>query len=1516
MRRSRMKIRRRIRARFAAALAAVMAITMTAPALPAYAYALPYGGDAVIRFDPGIGPDLKAKDQQNGQFYWTDGTNDSYGDLPQETEGGKKLSVAHGKAGHALTESTDFGGIATQEAQHPNGGGTVLRPVLPKLRGDGATIPAWPGYRFDGWFDSDGNRLLNLPAHFSYTTPTTYTARWTGDSADQFDFTVMHYRDLNEARNQKKGVDAIIADDTDPEIHAFKKDGPTKVTANQGVSATYRRDIPGYKLQDVLIKNNKKRGFGEASGAGSIEPEAAKLNASNNLTGVMPNDDLTVAYRYEPNDQVKFAFEVEYVDVDGHTIKSSERTAYSAEDEVSKTPDSITAYAFQGAELLEGKEPKKAEHVYAVSDGSLNTSTGEFRGKMPNQKVRIRYTYRLDPEFTSDVVVHYRDNHGELMKNIGTDGSATYHFNFLDEHEVPVPKQSGYTYPPNITFSPNANFVPMQNPKEGYENFKFKLQNGSGSIDVTYLEDLSDTENWARVTYAPGAHGTNTGPVEPKSFPKGPQKLSVLTKNISTDADPNYRFKGWYKADASGKPVGDKLSEDIDLDGDLRLISVFEENEEDWFDLSFVAGSHGSISGKQTAHVPRGTKWSNLMLPIPSPDALYQNDKWYNEAGEPMVDSDALILADQTYTFRFTRFNALPDDHLLAIPDASGGVTSNGSGRVVVSAPNENRKYALTDRYGNIIAVQSGSALQNGAFTGLPVCEQYFVYELEEHQDTWNLDNIQAVDPDKRSQPALAVVPALGNNYSVDSDPLAADKKKLTVTPAAPDTVYALLDADGNIVAQEGAADGWKTPSGSPQTVEFTGLDPNTTYTVVARTASGSETPEEKQPMGSTVTVTGTQSAAESTYVLRLLDGGRVTEITRNGNVIAIGDDETEVTVREGDRIKIDADTADADGNAFRQWNILIGGMTIRHRDRRNQTVTMPRGAVVLQATYNTPPATSAATLDYAPKDGRFALNPEEGAIEALRTALISNPTDEAALSVPSTELAYTVHFDRRSVAASVSNALREKTGGEKLKFPWSVKLGLTRAVNGVNKPLPASGSNAEVNVLARIDESLLGGMDYKLWRQSTDTAGELTFEELSMKPDPNDEDSGFRGVFHFLANIGDTVVLSYSKAYIVTIEDTKRGTVHRLKVRQGESLEDAENYRDIRSALETIWTDPATGIEYELEGIKKSNSASAPIYDVTDEVKRNLTLYALYAPADDSAWQAACEKLKRETDVASALSTNGNVSPEDREDLTQAIAHANAVRTRLPRPTIAELEAEYNALKELVDRITTADPTPPGPTPPGPVPPTPPTPGGSGGHSGGGGGGGGVSRSISATAGPGVRSAYRSGTDGNWDNFDPAKHGWAFVTSAGNRLKDQWADIVYTFGGVSKVYTYHFDADGVMDSGWYRDAAGSWYFLSAVHDGWFGGLIKGWHHDANDGNWYYLNLLDGAMVTGWQKIDGKWYFLNPHTPEQTWFWNAETERWEYRNGQSRPLGAMYAGEQTPDGYRVDESGAWIRETP
>lgn len=51
------------------------------------------------------------------------------------------------------------------------------------------------------------------------------------------------------------------------------------------------------------------------------------------------------------------------------------------------------------------------------------------------------------------------------------------------------------------------------------------------------------------------------------------------------------------------------------------------------------------------------------------------------------------------------------------------------------------------------------------------------------------------------------------------------------------------------------------------------------------------------------------------------------------------------------------------------------------------------------------------------------------------------------------------------------------------------------------------------------------------------------------------------------------------------------------------------------------------------------------------------------------------------------------------------------------------------------------------------------------------------------------------------------------------------------------------------------------------------------------DGQWYYYGA-DGAMKTGWIQVSGKYYYL-------------------YEDGHC----AM--GEVTPDGYRVDESGAW-----
>lgn len=1473
-------------------LAFVTAFAAATPALPAYA--VEYEEESVIQFDPGIGPDLSR-------------SNNGYERLPQREEGGRKISYAKGKAGRALTESADFQGIATQKAQHANGGDTKPRPVLPSF--DEEQIKReWPGYKLQGWFDGD-KPLINLPAEFDYTTPTTYTAKWIGDDQNPFTFTIMHYRDRNGERNQKTDGSAIAPKDAN-DIFAFKMTGPWERQAmvNEKVSSTSLRSIPGYMLQDVLIKNNRKRRFGEPSGQGTITPDAATLGSNQNVTGNMPNDDLTVAYRYKPDPDKTFVLRTEYVNVDtGMQIKPAESKKYTAEAVISGEKKNIEAYVFDSAELGAGNVSDSARGVYSADEAGLKLDgrTGALSGNMPNQPVTVRYRYRPDPNFKSQVIVNYYDENNNLMTDIATDGTKILRLSF-GENRVDIPKIGGYLYPPNIHTEPSANFANQTPPSEADQNFKFTLANSGGTVDVHYVKDENDSTYWAKVTpgvWEGGRFGVLNGITGGRTFKKGTHKLSDLLQGVQADPFPHYRLKGWYKADAAGRPTGEALSETVNVDGNLTILAVFMEAEGEWFDLRFEAGENGRLEGKTHAHVSRSTIWQDLQLPhaVPNDPAAYMFDKWYNESGDPVTNFNMQIAADQTYTARFIRINA-QDDGILSVPDVSSEVASNGSGVVRVNGANGDRNYAVTDKDGNVIAVKKGVSLERGAFTDLPVCEQYFVYELRQPENPAPGSNVNALDPDKRSQPGSAVVPALGDNYSVGDDKTSG-KKKISIHPVAPDTVYALLDADGNVVSQAGSDEKWKQPSGNPKTVEFTNLDPDTVYTVVAKPLTGNETPEDKKSTGSSVSIPAAEDESGDFYLLKLMNSAKAVSVTRDGQDVAVGDNDSEVLLKAGDIVSVDADELDQEGNPFLRWNVLIGNMKIEIPTRRDQPLTMPKGAVVLQATYEPSPAQNAnASLDYAPKDGRFALNPEGDAIKNLKEKLIDNSDDRAVMADPNARLTYTVKFNKKTVTASVSDAVKEETGKEKLLFPWSMQIGLSRAVDGVNKARVSTASDAEVNVLTKVPEHFMDGTDYHLFKKSTTPAGGISLEEIPMEPNPNEADSGFKGVFRFSAQIGDTLVLSCRKAYTVTITDPKRNEVYKVKVGQGDGLSDAGTYRDVKARLQRTFTEQGSGLSYEFKGLKKTDSDSAAFYDETSAVTRDLKLYAFYALTDDSAWRAAREKLAKEIAKADALSQNGNVSREDRDQLAQGVQEATAVLNRNPRASTDELEAAYKRLKAIVDRITTGGQNPP---------PPPPAP-----HGGRGGGGGGGARSISASKGPGLRAPYQNGVDGNWDNFDSQKHGWAFVRTDGTRLKDQWADIVYTYGNVSRRSTYHFDENGVMDSGWYRDRKGAWYFLKTTHDGWYGELTKGWHYDATDGNWYYLNLLDGAMLTGWQKIDDSWYYLNAKAEKQTWFYDNATGNWEYGNEKTRPLGAMYANTHTPDGFFVDENGRWIRETP
>ncbi len=101
--------------------------------------------------------------------------------------------------------------------------------------------------------------------------------------------------------------------------------------------------------------------------------------------------------------------------------------------------------------------------------------------------------------------------------------------------------------------------------------------------------------------------------------------------------------------------------------------------------------------------------------------------------------------------------------------------------------------------------------------------------------------------------------------------------------------------------------------------------------------------------------------------------------------------------------------------------------------------------------------------------------------------------------------------------------------------------------------------------------------------------------------------------------------------------------------------------------------------------------------------------------------------------------------------------------------------------------------------------------------------------------------------------------------------------------------------ADNSYPKGRKHGTSGSAYAWEYINGSWWAfdenGYAKtGWLRDEAFGGWFYMDPERG-MQTGWVLIDGAWYYFHPVS-----------------DGRK---GIMYAGQKTPDGYYVDENGAW-----
>lgn len=103
---------------------------------------------------------------------------------------------------------------------------------------------------------------------------------------------------------------------------------------------------------------------------------------------------------------------------------------------------------------------------------------------------------------------------------------------------------------------------------------------------------------------------------------------------------------------------------------------------------------------------------------------------------------------------------------------------------------------------------------------------------------------------------------------------------------------------------------------------------------------------------------------------------------------------------------------------------------------------------------------------------------------------------------------------------------------------------------------------------------------------------------------------------------------------------------------------------------------------------------------------------------------------------------------------------------------------------------------------------------------------------------------------------------------------------------------------------GWNQNSTG-WWYCTDVNNGYY--YKNSWKQIDNE--WYSFDSNGYARQSTWMKDDGKWYWLKDSCKmaKSEWLW-LNNECYCFNDS-----GALYVSCTTPDGYKVDETGAWIK---
>ncbi len=1320
------------------------------------------------------------------------------------------------------------------------------------------------------------------------------------------------------------------------------------------------------------------------SSVGTLDSNAAPTpNAGHFNIPSMPAYNVAVNYKYVVDPTQTANFKVRHVDAGGIDIGSAPPVvAKRAEQSITAQKQNITGYTYDSMTIDAGGTTDLNQHIVGLDNPTLlvtnDSQNGVFSGYMPNQDVTVTFHYNADAGM--NIVRKYLDHevgdrliHSKVNGPLAPGSAVNFPFGGMDE-------LYGYVYgSSNVEDLDPAHTATIS--VDGAGNITGNMSASGNGVKVNLLLN-HDPSKWRTINFAVANAPYEKGSINP--LPAGAPTSFLANDGSSVGASraysfnkltaegyiptisPNryYKFDGWYLDAAATMPVNGNDTFPTDT-APLTLYAKFVEDPNQWFDINFASGTNGSISAPNTLHIPYDYTWGQItpQLPTATPVVNYNFNGWNDPSGNHMTSSSTLV-NHATYTAIFGKDPNTWGTNVGAI-SPHGRIGQDGSGEIEIRGTTPGNVYVISKPDGEIVAVVKGDP--NGNVTTVPNLIPGAHYNVQEGTpDTVATvgQPTSSITGSSVSTPQDVFIPTVDSNYNVGYDPENDGMAQIVINPADPDADYALIDENGNVLQYPGSDNGWMTPVGSnPSTVTFNNLNPNETYTVVARKhgdpALGN--PLSKLADGTQIVANPGDMAEVPKYVVE----------TREGIIVSVKDTQVNADAfneaHAGETVTIHADPVNSNGKKFLYWNVLAGravGVS-GNITQADYSFTLSNSNIVLKAVYE-PVKIAGDDADLheelrgTASLGEFGLEPAQ--IPALANTL-TTPADRVLQSVNGANVDYRVIFNKRDTTAAESSLVKPVSisGSEHsdaYTAAYSLDIKLERYVDGrrVDAGIIATASNASVDVIAQLPGSDVDQLDYQLFDVTSGTAVETTITS---------DVANNAGLVKFTGNLLHTYVMVYSKTFKVTfvdnkpvldhlfLNDTSRNFYKKFKVRRKENVEEsyyaidyavvtAYAQNNVANSLKTPFED-IYGVQYDyVNWSKKEDKLS--VYDTTSPVTKKLVVYAYYSDNRKEVAQARVD-LGDTIEIARELTGDPYLKLGEVEEINIAIAKAlETLRqardlvspdgtTYLRMANWAELQQAIDALRELINKYSK---------------------GASDREDARNRRTGGASSGGSSSTGRGSKlrtpgekytenmarfeasntRAFVLGVDGNWEK-NPVTGGWSFVLNGGTPLNDMWGMISFTDSTGKKVSRwYYFDGQSTMATGWTYDSKnGYWYYMNTTEGPDLGQMVTGWVRDPKTGKWYYMNentgilttgwLLNnqdnrwyylnqnGEMATGWQNIGGKWYYFNTNAPQDTYVWDANAFKWNYVKNSGRPYGSMYAGEQTPDGYNVDANGAW-----